>query len=197
MSLSTSASHDTPEHGGAARGLLWVIASQRRFNRWMHYVAGVGLTAMLAVQVANIIGRKGFQFPILGTVEMTRMLLAVVVFLGLAYSEDLGDHITIDLIYVRVGPRARVALDLFSNVFSIAIVGLVSWQLFRYVLFTRRSGEDTGTLDWPIWPFVLVAAIGSALYALATVSKLVLRALGEPTDAPAPRTVGEVGSPEI
>lgn len=177
--------------------MLRVIAAQRPFNRWMYYVAGTGLLAMLAIQVANIIGRKGFQFPILGTVEMTRMLLAVVVFLGLAYSEDLGDHITIDLIYVRLGPRMRTAFDVIANLVTIAIVGLISWQLFNFALFTRASGEDTGILDMPIWPFVFVAAFGSALYMLATCSKLVLRALGEPTEAEAPTTIGEVSGPEI
>lgn len=163
----------------------------------MYSVAGVALIVMLAMQVANIIGRKGFRFPILGTVEMTRMLLAVVVFLGVAYSEDLGDHITIDLLYVRVGPRMKMVFDVFANLFSISIVGLISWQLFTYAAFTRGTGEDTGTLDWPIWPFVLVAAVGSTLYTLAITSKLVLRALGEPTEAKAPTTIGEVSGPEI
>lgn len=152
---------------------------------------------MLAVQVANIIGRKGFQFPILGTVEMTRMLLVVVVFMGLAYSEDLGDHITIDLAYVRLGPRMKSVFDVFANLTTIAVLGLISWRLFDFALFTRRSGEDTGILEWPIWVFVLVAAIGSALYALATASKLLLRALGEPPEAEAPKTIGEVSGPEI
>lgn len=170
---------------------------QRRFNRWMHYVAGAGLLVMLTVQVANIIGRKGFQYPILGTVELTRMLLAVVVFLGLAYSEDLGDHITIDLLYVRLGRGMKTVFNVFADLVSIAVVGLMSWQLFGFGMFTRGTGEETGTLDWPIWPFVLVAAIGSGLYALAIGSKLVLRMLGEPTEAEAPMTVGEFGGPEI
>lgn len=152
---------------------------------------------MLAVQVANIVGRKGFEFPILGTVEMTRMLLAVVVFLGLAFSEDLGDHITIDLIYVRLGPRMKAVFDVFANLTSIAVIGLISWQLFSFALFTRASGEETGILDWPIWPFVLITAFGSALYMLAITSKLVLRALGEPTEAEAPASIGEVAGPEI
>lgn len=162
----------------------------------MHYVAAVALIVTLVIQVTNIIGRKGFQFPILGTVEMTRMFLAVIVFLGLAYSEDLGDHITIDLMYVSLGDRLKTVVDVFATLVSIFVVGLISWQLFTYALFTRASGEDTGTLDWPIWPFVLVAAVGSAMYTLAIISKLILRALGEPIEAEAP-TIGVVSGAEI
>lgn len=155
---------------------------------------------MLAIQVANIIGRKFFDWPVVGTVELTRMLLAVVVFLGLAHSEDLGDHITIDIIYVRLGRRMRAAFNVFANTLSVAIVGLMAYQLYDYTLFTRGTGEETGILEWPIWPFVVVAAFGSAVFALAIGSKLVLRGLGEPVDADAPQSigeVGEVGGPEI
>jgi len=153
--------------------------------------------AMLAMQVANIIGRKFFESPVVGTVELTRMLLAVVVFLGLAYSEDLGDHITIDIIYVRLGRRMRAAFNVFANVLSAAVVGLMAYQLTDYTRFTRNTGEETGILEWPIWPFVLVAAFGSAVFALAITSKLVLRALGEPVEADAPQSIGEVSGPEI
>ena len=125
------------------------------------------------------------------------MLLAVVVFLGLAHSEDLGDHITIDLIYVRLGQRMRAVFNVFANLLSVAIVGLMAYQLYDFSRFTRNTGEETGILEWPIWPFVLVAAFGAALYAVSIASKLVLRALGEPVEADAPQSIGEVSGPEI
>ena len=159
----------------------------------MHYGAGAALTVMLVLQVTNIIGRKFFHNPILGTVELTRMLLAVVVFLGLAHSEDLGDHITIDLIYVRLRQRMRMAFNVFANVLSVGVIGLMAYQLFDFSRFTRHTGEETGILEWPIWPFVMVAAFGAALYALSLGSKLVLRSLGEPVEADAPQSIGEVG----
>ena len=106
-----------------------------------------------------------------------------VVFLGLAHSEDLGDHITIDLIYVRLGQRMRAVFNVFANLLSVAIVGLMAYQLYDFSRFTRNTGEETGILEWPIWPFVVIAAFGSAVFALAIASKLVLRRLGEPVDA--------------
>ena len=180
-----------------ASALLGVVSAQRLFNRGMHHVAGIALITMLAIQVVNIVGRKGFQFPILGTVEITQMLLAVVVFLGLAYSEDLGDHITIDLIHVRLGPRMKAVFDVFSNLVSMVVVGLMSWRLFEFASFTRLTGEDTGILDWPLWVFVVVTAVGAALYALAVAVKFVLRALGEPVEVDAPATLGEIEAAEL
>lgn len=185
------------ERGPIAGGVLGGIGVVRRANHWMHHAAGLALTVMLVLQVANIIGRKFFEYPILGTVELTRMLLAVVVFLGLAHSEDLGDHITIDLIYVRLGPRMRTAFNVFANLLSVGVIGLMAYQLFDYSSFTRGTGEETGILEWPIWPFVVVSAFGAGLYAVAIGLKLVLRALGEPIEADAPQSIGEVSGPEI
>ena len=88
-------------------------------------------------------------------------------------------------------------LDVFANLLSVVVIGLMAFQIYHFALRQRASGAETPVLEWPIWPFAMVAAFGSALYALSTASKLVLRALGEPTDAEAPLTLGEVSGPEI
>ena len=77
----------------------------RGFNTITHYLAGAGLMALLFLTVTDILGRSFFSRPVPGTVELTSMMLVFVVFLAVAHSEDMGDHITIDLIYERVGPR--------------------------------------------------------------------------------------------
>jgi TRAP-type C4-dicarboxylate transport system permease small subunit len=149
----------------------------------MHYAAGAGLLAILFLTIADITGRSGFSNPVPGTVEVTSMLLVAVVFLAVAHSEDKGDHITIDLIYERVGERTKQILDVFSDLLTIAVLGLMSFQLYHFGRRNLVSGAETPVLDWPIWPFVFIAAIGAALYTISTVMRLVLRLSGEPVDA--------------
>jgi TRAP-type C4-dicarboxylate transport system permease small subunit len=105
----------------------------------------------------------------------------------------MGDHITIDLIYERVGQRFKAVLDIISDLLTIAVVALLSFQLYQFVLRNQRSGAETPVLDLPIWPFVLVAAIGMALYALSTVMRLALRLMGEPVNAVDPADGDAVG----
>lgn len=165
----------------------------------MHWAAGLALVAMLVLTVADIAGRTLFNNPVPGTVEVTALILVVVVFLGMGYSEDLGDHITVDLLYVRVGKRFKAVLDVFANILSIIVIGLMSFQIYHFALRQRDSGAETPVLQWPIWPFAIIAAFGTLLYSISIGSKLVLRALGEPTDAEAQMTLGEVevSGPEI
>lgn len=166
----------------------------RRFNVATHYVSGVALVAILFLTVADIMGRSLFSRPVSGTVEMTGMILVVVVFLAVAHSEDMGDHITIDLIYERVGKGWKAFLDVFSDVFTIVVVALLSYQLYQFVLRNQRSGAETAVLDVPLWPFVAVAAVGAGLYVISTVIRLVLRLKGHPVDAD---EIGESGGVEV
>ena len=158
----------------------------RRFNRVSHYIAGLALLAILLMTVIDIVGRNAFRQPFRGTVELTSMILVVVVFLAVAHSEDMGDHITIDLIYERVGRRSRMILDVFSDLFTMVVIGLVSYQLYQFVLRNQRSGAETPVLDIPMWPFVLVASIGAALYLVSTVMRVVLRLRGARVNASDP-----------
>lgn len=159
-----------------------IIAAIRRFNLWMHYVAGVALVALLALTVADITGRSAFNNPVAGTVEITTLILVVVVYLGLAHSEDLGDHITVDLLYVRVSDRVKAILDVFADTLTMAVLGLMAFQLFRFSFRQQDSGAESPVLQWPVWPFVVVAALGALGYSVSTFLKLILRARGEPTE---------------
>jgi TRAP-type C4-dicarboxylate transport system permease small subunit len=176
--------------------VIGAIAWLRSFNNAMHFAAGGALLAMLALTIADIAGRTVFNNPVPGTVEVTALLLVVVVFLALAHSEDMGDHITIDLIYVRVGKRARAAMDLFARVLSLGVIGLMAFQIYHFALRQRNGGNESPVLEWPIWPFVLVAAFGAALYTVAIGAKIIMVALGEPAEVE-PATPGEVSGPEI
>ncbi len=179
-----------------ARGVLRAIDWLRSFDTWMHWVAGGALLIMLALTIADIAGRTLFNNPVPGTVEVTALILVVVVFLALAHSEDLGDHITIDLIYVRVGLRTQTAMNLFARVLSLFVIGFMAFQIYHFALRQRNGGFESPVLEWPIWPFVLVAAFGAALYTLAIGAKLVLMALNEPVEAES-TAPGEFSGPEI
>ena len=163
--------------------MLRLIRYVRRFNLMMHYVAGIALVGMLALTVADITGRSVFNNPVPGTVEVTAAVLVVIVFLGLARSEDLGDHITVDLLYVRVGDRSKKVLDYFADVMSVLVLGLMAYQLYRFGIRQADSGAVTPVLRWPIWPFVFIAALGSLGYAAATAMRMALRMMGQPVDA--------------
>ena len=153
----------------------------------MHWLAGAALVAILTLTVFDIIGRSAFNRPVPGTVEVTSMALVVVVFLAVAHSEDAGDHITIDLIYERLGEKARVVFDVFADIFGIVVLSLMAYRLYQFARRNIDSGAETPVLEWPVWPFVVIAALGALGYAAATIMKLILRLMGLPFEVVDPR----------
>ncbi|MEX0757806.1 MAG: TRAP transporter small permease [Acidimicrobiia bacterium] len=149
----------------------------------MHWVSGATLLAVLGLTITDITGRSTFNRPMSGTIELTSMALVVIVFLAVAHSEDMGDHITIDLVYEQLGKRLKLVLDIFADLFGIAVLTLLSWQLYHFAVRNLASGAETPVLDWPLWPFVMIGSLGTLGYVAATVMKLILRLLGEPTEA--------------
>ena len=51
-------------------------------------------------------------------------------------------------------------------------------------------------LDWPVWPFVVIAALGALGYAVAPLMRFILRVMGEPVDEVDP-TQGAEGGIEV
>jgi TRAP-type C4-dicarboxylate transport system permease small subunit len=166
----------------ASRIPKWIRAV-RRFNTVTHYVSGAALLVILFLTVADITGRSGFSRPVPGTVEVTSMLLVVVVFLAVAHSEDKGDHITIDLVYERVGRGTKWLFDVFADSLTFIVMAFIAYQLYQFGLRNIDSGAETPVLDWPVWPFVFVGAFGAAMYAVSTVMRVVLRVKGLPVNA--------------
>lgn len=146
--------------------------------------------------VSDIGGRWLLNSPVRGTVEVTSLVLVLLVFLGLAHSEDLGDHISVDLIYVRVGDRGKMVLDVFADTLSIVVLGILAYRLYQFGFRQIDSGAYTPVRRWPVYPFVFVAAFGAFTYMVSTLMRLVLRFKGLPADAPDPHAA-EGGGAEI
>lgn len=145
------------------------IGALRRLNVVLHYLAGAVLLAILAVTVVNIIGRQ-VNNPLEGSVEMTAVFMGVMVFLALSYGEDQRVHITVDLLYERLAPGPQRTLRLFGRAVAIVFTALMVWKLWGYAGSKATAGDETPVRQWPISPFVRVAAFGTLMLLISTLA---------------------------
>jgi TRAP-type C4-dicarboxylate transport system permease small subunit len=152
------------EHGGPL--VRWL----RMVHTPLHLGAGVTMLALLAWTVVDIVGRTFFDSPMRGTVELTELAVVVLVYLGLSYAESRDSHITVDLLYVRLGVRARLALRVFAGLVALAVIGLMTWRLYVYAGLLDAGGYTTGIWRLPLYPVALLAVLGAAAYGLAVLA---------------------------
>lgn len=141
----------------------------RRLNQIAVIISAVLLFFMMMLTFADVTGRY-FIRPVLGTLEMTNLALAVLVCLGFG-SVQLGkDHIAIGIFVDRLPPRAQAVFDAVTYLVMVIILALMTWQTI--VFANRTQTSVTGELGLPIYIFVYICAIGIALYALTTLLDL-------------------------
>ncbi len=139
--------------------------------RFLTRVAALFLLAMVALNVADVGLRSGFNAPIFGTYEIIELLLAAVVFLAIPDAFLRGQHITIELIDQVAPPRAVEWLQAFGLFAALAFVGLLAYHMIEPALEFVEFNDVTVDLQIPvIWKASLaLAGIGFSVLAVAAV----------------------------
>ncbi len=72
--------------------------------------------AMMAMTVVVVTLRYGFDIGAIVLQESVVYMHGLAFMLGIAYTLKTDDHVRVDLIYSRLGPRARRRINLFGHV---------------------------------------------------------------------------------
>jgi TRAP-type C4-dicarboxylate transport system permease small subunit len=114
----------------------------------------------------DVAGRYLFNSPLNGATELTRLLMAGIIFAALPTVGLREDHVTVDLldpVFPKFLIRAR---QLLVNALSAIILAVVSWRVWILAERAGRYGDRTEFLQIPVAPIVYFIAIMCALAAL-------------------------------
>ena len=136
-------------------------------SRLLCRIASGLLFAMMGLTVADILLRILSGRSILGTVELTELMLLVIAFFALAHTEVSGGHIKVELIVGRFNERTRRILDGLTQLACFLLFVVITGSILKYAVAMHRSGEVTQDLRAPIYPFVYLVALGCAVLTLA------------------------------
>ncbi len=132
----------------------------------MMAAGAVAFFAMMFVG-AEVMMRYGFDAPIPGHLELSELLMPIIVFLGLSYTQATHGHVGMDLVLDTLPPPARKRATIATLLISIFVCAVLAWfsaknayQLWLY---------DDVTMSPPYyktWPTGAAVALGYALTAL-------------------------------
>lgn len=132
-------------------------------------VVVAALFAVMAVTVADVVMRYGFNAPLPFAYDLiTQYLLVAAFFLALSYTLRAGGHMNVDMLLVAIrSPRARAALraigDALAIVFFLALL-YAGWSTAHDSWV--RGDRLTGPLPWPVWLSQVFVPLGVALLLL-------------------------------
>ena len=149
-----------------------------RANEWMGSLWGYSILLVTLSVLYEVAARTLFDRPTIWSNETVIYVSAVAYLLGGAYAHLYHRHVRIDLVYDRLGPKARARLDLVTFVFFLLYVGALVWVGSQMAWDSFNQGETTGTPWNPlIWPVKVAIPFAALLLLLQGVANL-LREIG-------------------
>jgi TRAP-type C4-dicarboxylate transport system permease small subunit len=155
----------SPLPSGGVLGLL------NQVTTWWSLAGGVTFCAIVAMSIVSIVGRKLFDAPIQGDMELLMMGAAVgsAAFLPLCELHD--HHIKVDALTTWMSPRGRAALDTLAHALLLAVALLLTWRTTLYTLEAHENMEVSTLLLVPIWQPVMLMVPSFVLLALAALHR--------------------------
>jgi TRAP-type transport system small permease protein len=142
--------------------MKWIDAAADFLNR---LAAGM-LFAMMLVTMADVLLRKLFNRGILGALELTEFMMAIVVFFALARTEWQDRNVYVDLVMERFGRRIQLCTAILTRAICFLFCSFVTASAIVYGNAIRASGEVSLDLWLPKYPFVYAVAAAWAVLAL-------------------------------
>jgi TRAP-type transport system small permease protein len=131
-----------------------------RFIDAIELVAATFVGLVAADIFVSVLLRYFFSVSIPDSYDLGRMLLAILIFWGIAATSYRGTHITVDLVWANVGPRQQRLIDIFATLVLLFVVSVQTYTLFDKVITTKNDNVLTFDLNLPTWPFFAVAWAG-------------------------------------
>jgi TRAP-type C4-dicarboxylate transport system permease small subunit len=144
-------------------------------NTVMAYVASVALFGMMMLTVADVFGRYVLNNPIKGTWELVGFMLVAAGSWGMGYCQIRKGHIRVDFLLHYFPKKMQAVLTILANFLGLAAFSLLCWRCVLYAqhYLSLTRGNATDTLHIPLFPFVLILAIGAGMLALVLLFDLV------------------------
>ena len=116
---------------------------------------------IMGITTADALGRYVFNRPIMGVYEITeKYLMVAAVFLAVGYGYRRGAYIRVTFLINRLPQQAKVALEIFGQIFSILLSAFLVVATVKRAIFTVASGTTLGALNYPLWPGYMIVPVG-------------------------------------
>ena len=147
------------------RVIQWVSDGLRIMGLWC-------LVGMMLLTCVDVIGRK-FGSPIFGSVELVGFMATMAVAFALPYTHQAGAHIGVEVLVQVLSQRTQAAIELVTQVVSLVLFAIVTWQMFLYADTIHKSGTVSMSLELPEHIVIYVVAVCFLLFTLVIIRDIV------------------------
>jgi len=138
-------------------------------SRWGIISGVVIMILMVLLITTDVTLRYTMNMPLKFSIEMVEVMLIVLFYSGMAYTQLRNRHIRVDVLTNHFPPKAQLVTTLCTDLLAIWIIIILSWRNVVQAQNLYRGGYLTGMIDVPLWPFAVISALFLAIFVLTVV----------------------------
>lgn len=152
--------------GTFARGLALVESG-------LNLLSTAILFLLLLYVNAEVVMRLAFNSPLPGHLEMSQLLIAAAVFLGLSYAQARRSHVGMDILINRLSAGPALVVDTITLALSCVAIAVIVWYSWEGALHALEIGDVTPTAGLPTWWSKIAVPIGGAVLCLRFIVQII------------------------
>ena len=142
-------------------------------NTWVGRIVAHLLILLMLVMTYEVFMRYLFTSPSLWAMEMNQCISVVLVALGGGYALLNKMHINADVLYSRIGERARAIFDLVTAPLFFLFIIVLVWQSWNVAKESWELREYSQIAGIPIYPVRMIIVVGALLILFQGFAKFV------------------------
>lgn len=115
---------------------------------------------LIGVTLAHVGGRYFFNKPLIGSVELSSLLVVTIVFLTAPYDFLIDRHIKITTLLQRLPRLSSLIIGIITGVLSLILLFFGALITFRHAFEMQKNPQTTDILNIPLHPFLYIVAGG-------------------------------------
>ncbi|WP_017437653.1 TRAP transporter small permease [Saccharococcus caldoxylosilyticus] len=138
--------------------------NRKLYSLFEDMFAGLFLLSGLSLILFEVIMRYVFNSPTTWTTEVSTVMVAWGILIGLSVALRDKHHICVDILYVIFPHYIRRTIDYFANLVGIIFCMFYIWSGFTIILQTIETGQLSMETGIPLWIYYLVIPVSGVLF---------------------------------
>ena len=140
---------------------------QRRIESLLAAISAAIILFLMAYVLAEVLMRYAFNSPLPGHLEGAELLLPMIVFLAVSYTQARNGHVGMSLVVDALPHYAQRAINIVTLTLSVLTCAVLAYFGTKQAYFAWEIEDVTMTPPyWRIWPSAAVVALGYFLLSI-------------------------------
>lgn len=136
----------------------------KKFSLGLSFCASVMILVVMVAVCADVIGRKLFNHPITGIMEIIKMSIPVIAFFMVPWATYQFRHVRSTIIYGRFSIKGRIVIDVIAYGLGALFFFVLAYATWPELVQSIRVGEFEGEgalriVTWPTRFLIFVSGV--------------------------------------